>query len=249
MAFLAHDRSNSTPSRARKVASVKSFFKYLNKKARVIDFDPSIELETPKIQKRLPRYLDIDESKNLLSSISGKYEIRDYAIFTLFLNCGLRLSELVGINLSNIKGDTLKVMGKGEKERTIYLNEACINALNKYLNVRQNDGVKDKDALFLSERKSRISNKTVQYIVKKFIGMSGLDQNLYSTHKLRHTAATLMYKHGNVDIRALQEILGHECITTTEIYTHVDKAQLKNAVNKNPLSDLKQEENKSKNSK
>lgn len=240
MAFLAHDRSNGATARARKVASVKSFFKYLSKKAHLIEKDPSIELETPKIQKRLPKYLNVDESTNLLLSVDGKYEIRDYAMLTLFLNCGLRLSELVNINISNIKADTLMVLGKGNKERTIYLNDACLEAIKRYLEVRPYDCVKDKDALFLSERKSRISNKMVQFIVKKFIGQSGLDVKLYSTHKLRHTAATLMYKHGNVDIRALQGILGHECITTTEIYTHVDNDQLKNAVSKNPLANMKQ---------
>lgn len=239
MAYLSHDRKNSTSARARKVASIKSFFKFLNKKARLIDTDPAVELETPKIQRRLPRYLDVEESTKLLQTVDGKHEIRDFAIITLFLNCGLRLSELVNINISNIKTDTLVVLGKGAKERTIYLNQACIGALSEYLKVRQKDGVKDRDALFLSERKSRISNKTVQYIVKKFIEQSGLDRRMYSTHKLRHTAATLMYKHGNVDIRTLREILGHECITTTEIYTHLDDKKLKDAVAKNPLGKIK----------
>ena len=240
MSFLAHERSNKPAARARKVASVKSFFKYLSKKAHLLEKDPSIELETPKIQKRLPKHLDIEESTHLLLSVDGKHEVRDYAMLTLFLNCGLRLSELVHINISSIKSDTLKVVGKGNKERTIYLNEACLEAIKKYLEVRPYDCVKDKDALFLSERKSRISAKMVQYIVKKFIGISGLDTKVYSTHKLRHTAATLMYQHGQVDIRALQEILGHECITTTEIYTHIDKSQLKDAVSKNPLSTVRQ---------
>ena len=238
MAYLSHDRKNSPSSRARKVASIKSLFKYLNKKAKLIDFDPAIELETPKLKKRLPVHLDITESKNLLSVVSGKYETRDYAILTFFLNCGLRLSELVHINISHIRNDTLKVLGKGGKERTIYLNKACVSSLENYLKVRPNNGVKDKDALFLSERKSRISTKTIQYIVKKYIQLCGLDPKTFSTHKLRHTAATLMYQHGNVDIRALQEILGHECITTTEIYTHIDDKQLKNAINKNPLSQV-----------
>jgi site-specific recombinase XerD len=240
MAYLSQERENTPSARARKVASIKSFYKYLHKKARLIEVDPAVELETPKLQKRLPVHLDINESKNLLHSVAGKYEIRDYAILILFLNCGLRLSELVHINISQIKNEKLKVLGKGGKERTIYLNQACINALENYLKVRQKDGIKDKDALFLSERKSRISNKTVQHIVKKYIRISGLDPNTYSTHKLRHTAATLMYQHGNVDLRSLQEILGHESISTTEIYTHVNDQQLKNAVSKNPLSGMKQ---------
>jgi integrase/recombinase XerD len=193
--------------------------------------------------KRLPRYLNIEESKKLLGAIDGEHRERDFAIITLFLNCGLRLSELVGINLNRIKNDILTVVGKGDKERTIYLNAACKRAIEAYLKVRPVEGVKDKNALFLSERKQRISNKTVQHIVKKYITAAGLDPERYSTHKLRHTAATLMYKHGKVDIRALQEILGHESIATTEIYTHVDNQQIKTAVESNPLSGYVDEHN------
>jgi site-specific recombinase XerD len=155
------------------------------------------------------------------------------------MNCGLRLSELVSINLNSIRNDTLTVIGKGNKERTIYLNEACKSAVVAYLKVRQVERVTDKKALFLSERRQRISIKTVQVLVKKHIDNAGLDSTRYSTHKLRHTAATLMYKYGNVDIRALQEILGHESISTTEIYTHVDEQQLRNAVESNPLSTIR----------
>ena len=236
MSFLTRERDNGASSRARKVASIKSFFNYLTNKAKLLKYNPAGELESPKILKRLPRYLNIEESKRLLSSIDGKHRERDYAIITLFLNCGLRLSELVNINLNKIKNDTLTVVGKGGKERTIYLNNACKKAIEAYLRVRPVEGVKDKNALFLSERKQRISNKTVQYIVKKYIKSSGLDPERYSTHKLRHTAATLMYKHGKVDIRALQEILGHESVSTTEIYTHVDSQQLRKAVESNPLA-------------
>lgn len=236
MSFLSRERNNSPSSRARKVASIKSFYNYLTTKANILEHNPATELESPKILKRLPKYLNIEESKKLLNSVSGNNMERDFAILTLFLNCGLRLSELVGININKIKKDTLTVIGKGGKERTIYLNNACLDAINDYLKVRPVDGVKDKNALFLSERKQRISNKTVQYIVKKYINSSGLDPERYSTHKLRHTAATLMYKYGKVDIRALQEILGHESISTTEIYTHVDNQQLRKAVESNPLS-------------
>ncbi len=236
MSFVSNDRDNSAHARARKVASLKSFFNYLFNKAKLIDINPASELESPKIVKRLPRYLNVEESKQLLSSVDGQYSERDYAIITLFLNCGLRLSELVGINLNNIKNESLTVIGKGDKERGIPLNGACIKAINDYLAVRPVDGVKDRNALFLSERKQRISKESVQKIVKKYIKSAGLDPQRYSTHKLRHTAATLMYKYGNVDIRALQELLGHESIATTEIYTHLDKEQLKNAVDKNPLS-------------
>ncbi|HOQ38518.1 MAG TPA: tyrosine recombinase XerC [Acetivibrio sp.] len=243
MSFLSRDRDNNSSSRARKVASLKSFFNYITNKAKLLEQNPAAELESPKIMKRLPRYLNIDESKKLLGAIDGEHRERDFAIITLFLNCGLRLSELVGINLSNIKNDILTVVGKGDKERTIYLNTACKKAIEAYLKVRPVEGVKDKNALFLSERKQRISNKTVQHIVKKYIKAAGLDPQRYSTHKLRHTAATLMYKHGKVDIRALQEILGHESISTTEIYTHVDSQQLKSAVERNPLSNYVDEHN------
>lgn len=239
MSFVSNQRSNSAYARARKVASLKSFFNYLTHKAKLIDKNPASELESPKIVKRLPRYLNIDESKQLLTSVEGEHSARDYAILTLFLNCGIRLSELVGINLNSIRNNTLTVIGKGDKERIIPLNSACIAAIDAYRKVRPVDGVKDKKALFLSERKQRISKATVQHLVKKYIVSAGLDPRKYSTHKLRHTAATLMYKYGHVDIRALQELLGHESISTTEIYTHLDTQQLKNAVESNPLSNFK----------
>lgn len=155
----------------------------------------------------------------------------------LFLNCGLRLSELVGIDIDKIKGDTLSVIGKGNKERTVYLNDACIDAINKYLEVRPKDA-KDKKALFLSTRKTRINKRTVEIIVKNYVKKAGLVDDKYTPHKLRHTAATLMYKHGNVDIRALQQILGHESVSTTQIYTHIDDEKLRDAIKSNPLSNL-----------
>lgn len=244
MSFLSRERDNNSSSRARKVASIKSFFNYLTNKAKLLEYNPAAELESPKIMKRLPKYLNIEESKKLLGAIDGEHRERDFAIITLFLNCGLRLSELVNINLNKIRNDVLTVIGKGDKERVIYLNTACQKAIQAYLKVRAVDGVKDKNALFLSERKQRISNKTVQHIVKKYIKAAGLDPERYSTHKLRHTAATLMYKHGKVDIRSLQEILGHESISTTEIYTHVDSQQLKKAVESNPLSEYVSEQDK-----
>ncbi len=236
MSYVSNNRSNTAYARARKVASLKSFFNYLANKAKLLDINPASELESPKILKRLPRYLNVEESKQLLSSVKGEYSERDYAILTLFLNCGMRLSELVGINLNNIKSDSLTVIGKGDKERSVPLNNACLQAISDYLKVRPVNGVKDRSALFVSERKQRISKESVQKIVKKYIKEAGLDPQRYSTHKLRHTAATLMYKYGNVDIRALQELLGHESIATTEIYTHLDKQQLKDAVDSNPLS-------------
>lgn len=240
MAFISRERKNSAVTRARKIACLKSFYKYLYTKVKLIDSNPAAELDSPKIVKRLPKYLKLDESISLLQSVSGKKNVaRDYAILVLFMNCGLRLSELVGINVGSIRGDTLTVIGKGNKERTIYLNEACQQAIADYIAERDKiKGIKDKKALFLSERKVRISPKTVQYLVKKYLRAAGLDADKYSPHKLRHTAATLMYKYGHVDIRALQEILGHESIATTEIYTHIDEDQLRSAVNSNPLSSV-----------
>ena len=241
MSFVSRERDNTGRTRARKVATIRSFYNYLFSKAKLIDTNPASELESPKIVKRNPRYLDVQESRRLLTSVDEnpkEQRDRDFAIITLFLNCGLRLSELVSINLSNMRDDTLTIIGKGDKERTIYLNEACKQAIAVYLAVRPREGVRDKNALFLSKRKQRISNNMVYRIVKEYLELAGLDTTKYSTHKLRHTAATLMYKYGNVDIRALQEILGHESIATTEIYTHLDVQQLKNAVESNPLADF-----------
>ena len=186
--------------------------------------------------------MELEESINLLKSVTGKNKERDYCILILFLNCGLRLSELVGINLSDIKDDSLTVLGKGNKERTVYLNNACREAISEYLKVRPTDGLKDKNALFISGQKNRIYFKTVQYTVKKYLAMAGIDTTKFSTHKLRHTAATLMYKYGHVDIKALQEILGHEQLNTTQIYTHIGNKEIKEAMSKNPLADFKKEE-------
>lgn len=241
LAYVAGERLNNASSRARKVSSLRTFFKYLNVKAKLIHDNPTKDLDSPKIPKSLPRYLSLEESKTLLNSIKGADAKRDYAMITLFLNCGLRLSELAQININSIRGDTLTVIGKGNKERTIYLNKACLNAVEDYkTNERSEEGVKshDKNALFLSRFKKRISVKTIQYVVKKRLKEAGLDETKYSVHKLRHTAATLMYKHGNVDVRILQEILGHQELSTTQIYTHLDNEQLRDASAKNPLADL-----------
>lgn len=242
-AFLSYCRSarkNDSASIARKVSSLRAFFKYLCVKMKQIPQNPMEELESPKLKKALPKYLSLEESIQLLESIDGRDKERDYAIITLFLNCGLRLSELCSLNYSDIKTDgTMTVTGKGNKERTIYLNEMCVNAVKEYMKVRPVDGVKDKHALFLSNRKSRISPKTVQHIVEKFIEKSGLGDRGYSTHKLRHTAATLMYQKGGVDVLLIKDILGHENLATTEIYTHIVDEQLKDAVSSNPLNKLK----------
>ena len=247
ISYMATTLHSKPATRARKCSSIRIFFKYLSQKEKLIENNPAQNLETPKKDKRMPKYLSLDESKKLLSITSNdsdnRNEKRDYAIITIFLNCGIRLSELVGINIKDITFSECKlnVIGKGNKERTIYLNKACMNAINDYIkNARPKEGIKydSKDALFLSERKERISNRTVQYVVKRELQKAGLDTNKYSVHKLRHTAATLMYQYGKTDIRALQELLGHESISTTEIYTHVENSQVRNAVENNPLSDM-----------
>ena len=243
IAYMATNLNSKPTTRARKVSSIRVFFSFLARKAKLIESNPAQDLETPKLGKRIPKYLTLDESKRLLEASqdeSNRNNKRDFAITTLFLNCGMRLSELVGINISHINffDNKLNVIGKGNKERTIYLNKACINAIKEYLECRSQVTVKydDRDALFLSERKERISNRTVQAIIQKELSKAGLDIHKYSVHKLRHTAATLMYQYGEVDIRALQELLGHESISTTEIYTHVDNIQVRNAVESNPLN-------------
>lgn len=236
LSFINKNRDNSTNTRARKVASIRSFFKYLHNIVELIDTNPTLNLETPKLTKRHPSYLTLDESLTLINSIQGEFKVRDYAIIMIFLNCGLRLSELVSIDIDRIKDDTLTVIGKGDKERTIYLNESTLEAIKQYLKIRPTKNIKDKKALFLSKRKNRLSVRAVQHLVKKHLNNAGLDPDKLSTHKLRHTAATLMYKHGNVDIRALQQILGHSSVSTTQIYTHLDDEKLRQAVKSNPLS-------------
>ena len=199
------------------------------------------QLESPKLKKSLPKYLTLEQSIELLNTIDGPNKERDYCIITLFLNCGMRLSELVGINLTDIRKDSsvVRITGKGNKERIVYLNDACKAAIQQYLAVRPREGLKDRNALFISKQRKRISPKTVQYIVKKYLAEIDLKGGGYSVHKLRHTAATLMYQHGNVDIRVLKDILGHENLGTTEIYTHLSDQQMEDAANANPLSKIK----------
>ena len=245
LSYLALNQGSKPATRARKISTIRIFFAYLFDQ-KLIDDNPAIGIKTPKQEKRMPKYLSLDDSKKLLSVTADENDEnkeRDYAIITLFLNCGLRLSELVGINISNIdfSENRLTVIGKGNKERTIYLNKTCIKAIQDYLSVRPKEGIKvdskgSNKALFLSKRKERISNRMVQYIVERELMKAGLDTSKYSTHKLRHTAATLMYQYGHVDIRALQELLGHESIATTEIYTHVSNEQVRDAVERNPLN-------------
>ncbi len=242
ISYIDRSRGNSNTTRSRKVASVRSFFKYLHSKVNLIDNNPALNLEFPKQDARHPIYLTLEQAERFLNTVltnpNDIFRSRDYAIIMLFLNCGLRLSELSSINIDKINGDdNLTVIGKGNKERTIFLNEACVQAIQEYLKFRPI--VPGEKALFLSKRRQRMSNRAIQHMIDRYLEKTGLDPLVYSVHKLRHTAATLMYKYGNVDIRALQEILGHESVSTTQIYTHLDDDRLRKAVKSNPLGNRK----------
>lgn len=241
MNYVADERNNVSSTRQRKSSALKSFFKYLTIHENLLSENPTDNLTPPKAKKALPHFLSLEQSIELLNAVEGPDQERDRCMLTLFLNCGMRLSELVGINISDVlrNNNTLRILGKGNKERIVYLNSACLEAIDAYLTVRPKDGVIDRNALFLSSRKQRISPKTVQYIVKKYLDKIGLSGPGYSVHKLRHTAATLMYRYGDVDIRVLQDILGHENLGTTEIYTHTSNQQMENAINANPLAKVK----------
>ena len=243
MNYLARERGNNASTRARKTSAIKGFFNYITVKKHFLDYDPMKELDRPKEKKSLPKYLTLEQSIELLNAVEGKNKERDYCILTFFLNCGMRLAELVSLNYTDIRSDhTVRIVGKGNKERIIYLNSACMDAFNEYMKVRPADGLpqKDKYALFISSRNKRVSRELVQQIVYKYLEKIGLEAQGYSVHKLRHTAATLMYQNGNVDIRVLKEILGHENLGTTEIYTHLNTSQMEQAANANPLSKIKQ---------
>lgn len=250
MSYLSRDRAAhpnspdtsyglSASSRARKVATIRSFYKYLTNKAKLLTENPMQDLDSPRIKKSLPRYLDLEESVELLESVDGANSVRDYCILTLFLNCGLRISELVGLNVTDVRGDQLRVLGKGNKERVLFLNEACQQALQDWLTERNMLTLIDKEALFIThQNRRRISRAAVHKLVKKHLAASGLDSTQYSAHKLRHTAATLMLQNG-VDVRTLQEVLGHDHLNTTQIYTHVDSDDLRTAARANPLGMVK----------
>ena len=249
MNYLLRVRRNNKAARARKTTSVKSFYSYLTNKKHLLAVDPLKDLERPNAREKnpLPKYLTLEQSIELLNAVDGKYKERDYCILTFFLNCGMRLAELVAMNYNDIKPDhTAQIIGKGSKKRIIYLNDACMSAFEAYMKVRPVDGVRaeDKYALFLSAQHRRISRESVQKMVYKYLEKIGLDSQGYSVHKLRHTAATLMYQHGNVDIRVLKDVLGHESLSTTEIYTHLDSRQIEAAAKSNPLSKVKPKSNK-----
>lgn len=240
--YCKNDRGNLAASRARKTTCLRVFFKYLTLKAHILDENPAEQLETPKRKKSLPKYLTLEQSQALLQAVDGANKERDYAILVLFLNCGLRLSELCGLNVSDIRGDgTMRILGKGNKERTVYLNQACVDAVAAYLRVRPVDGLQGdaRSALFISRLHKRIGTQAVQKMVGVYLKKIGLDHQGYSPHKLRHTAATLMYQYGDVDVRVLQEILGHENLNTTQIYTHISNKQMQEAAVSNPLSQVK----------
>lgn len=249
-AFLAYckvARNNDAAARARKTSSIRAFFRFVCVQKKLLDENPMQELETPKLRKTQPKYLTLEESLSLLEAVDGKYKERDYCILTLFLNCGLRLAELVSIDYTDVKdNNTLVVTGKGNKQRTVYLNDACMAAIQNYMAVRPADGVRtaDKSALFLSGRLQRISPKTVQHMVYEALKKCGLGDRGLSVHKLRHTAATLMYQHGDVDVLVLKEILGHETLGTTQIYTHVVDKQLQEASKASPLAGVRQKPKK-----
>ena len=233
--------NDSTQTKARKISAIKSWFKYLHNTVELIDKNPSEKLELPKLQKRNPVYLTLSESEKVINAIKLEENefnrARDLCIILIFLTCGLRISELTGINIESIKDDKLNVIGKGNKERTVFLNENCLYAIKCYLKLRPI--TPDTTALFISSHKKRISNRSIQIRLKKYIQLAGLDPNIYTPHKLRHTAATLMYKYGDVDIRTIQSILGHTSVATTQIYTHLDDDDIKKGISKNPISKLK----------
>ncbi|MDO5026373.1 MAG: tyrosine recombinase XerC [Tissierellia bacterium] len=243
LSFLDNSRNDTASTRSRKISAIRSFYKYLYSEIEVIKSNITDKLINPKISQRQPVYLTLSETEKLLKTVNEEkndfLRARDLAIIFTFLTTGMRLSELVSINLDDMGSDNFKIIGKGNKERTIYLTENCISVINKYIITRdQYLGDKNLDALFVSTRKKRMANRSVQSTIDKYLSKAGFDTTIYSTHKLRHTAATLMYKYGNVDIRALKDILGHASVSTTQIYTHLDDEDLKNAVNKNPLSKL-----------
>ena len=252
LAFLSRDRVKneranlpeyglSAASRARKIATLRSFYKYLTVKTGLLEENPIESLDSPKLRRTLPKYLTVDECRQLLSSVGGRYAVRDYCILMLFLNCGLRISELVGLDLGDVHADHLRILGKGGKERITYLNSAAAESLNDYLRFRveqaERRGVTGR-ALFISSRGERISRSAVHALVKKHLAEAGLDTEGYSAHKLRHTAATMLLGKG-VDLKTLQELLGHEHLGTTEIYTHIENTDLKIAAEANPLAGFK----------
>ena len=248
LSYLANDRTVnpdaalpeygiSATSRARKLSSIKSFYKYLTVRTKQISENPVADLEYPKLRKSLPKYLTLDQSTALLWAVSGPNAKRDYAILMLFLNCGIRRSELVGLNISDVYEDRIRVVGKGNKERFVYFGTPCRKAIEAYMLERNKKVLSDNRALFGSRDSNRISNSAVHRMIKKYLLIAGLDETQFSAHKLRHTAATMMLS-GGVDVKTVQEVLGHENLNTTQIYTHIENTELKIAAEANPLSHI-----------
>lgn len=249
LSYLANDRilnpESSVPeygvsatARARKLSAIKSFYKYLTVRTKQLQDNPVADLEYPKLRKSLPKYLTIEQTTSLLQSVSGPNEKRDYAILMLFLNCGIRRSELVGLNLTDVYEDRIRVVGKGNKERFVYFGSSCRKAIDAYLIERNKKVLSDNRALFGSRDNNRISVTAVHRLVKKALLQAGLDPDQFSAHKLRHTAATMMLS-GGVDVKTVQEVLGHENLNTTQIYTHIENTELKIAAEANPISKIK----------
>ncbi len=239
--YTYDERKNADKARYRKISSLRSFFRYLNKAVGIIDNDPTKDLDVSTPKKSRPKYLSLKDSLKLLETSDSRDSVRDYCIITLFLNCGMRLSELVGINIRDIDftENLLIVTGKGNKQRTVYLNAACVDSLNKYLTIRNsNEKAKNEPALFISNQNKRISKRRVQQIVEDTLRAAGLDGKGITTHKLRHTAATLMYQYGDADVLTLKELLGHASVSTTEIYTHLNEDNVRSAVESNPLAEI-----------
>lgn len=248
LSYLANDRDPApdspsadlgigASSRARKLSAIKSFYKYLTVRTKQLSENPVADLEYPKLRKSLPKYLTLAQSRQLLSSVTGQNEKRDYAILMLFLNCGIRRSELVGLNVNDVYEDRIRVVGKGNKERFVYFGTPCRKALDAYMEERKNRVLTDNRALFGSRNGNRISVTAVHRLVEKALKQAGLDSTQFSAHKLRHTAATMMLS-GGVDVKTVQEVLGHENLNTTQIYTHIENTELKIAAEANPLSKL-----------
>lgn len=245
ISYLDRERKNNSRTKFRKISSVRSFFDYLTYKVDILEKNPTENIDMPKMEKSLPVYLTLEESIRLLRSIQNFkqkniFRLRDYAIAMLFLNCGLRLSELASLNVKDLNKDrTLRIIGKGSKERLVYLNDNVERSIDAYLFARKAEGLADEEPLFLSMRRTRMSNRSIQHMLEKHLKNAGFDTRKYSVHKLRHTAATLMYQFGDEDLKSLQEILGHESISTTQIYTHVNLEDIRHTMNQNPLANIK----------
>ena len=252
LSFTVSERSNQAKARSRKAVSLRQFYKFLTNNKAWFTASPILNLELPSPKNALPKHLTLQECEQLLKNGFGDFsswmDYRDYAMIVMFLNCGMRLSELVGLDVNDFSENldpsqpdvvyiSVKVIGKGNKERIVYLNNQCVDALTKYKAIRATVVEPKVKALFVSKQGKRITNRRVEQIIDDRLRICGLSGKGISVHKLRHTAATLMYQNG-VDVRVLKEVLGHENLNTTQIYTHVVNSQLRDAINRNPVMDI-----------